>query len=39
LKKILSANSVISEETAHQIMDAFLQALPAIWKKKLKLSA
>jgi hypothetical protein len=39
LKKILSANPIISEEAAHQIMDAFLQALPAIWKKKLKLSA
>jgi hypothetical protein len=39
LKKILNENPVISEEIAHQIMDAFLLTLPTIWKQKLKLSA
>jgi len=39
LKKILNDNPVISEEIAHQIMDAFILALPAVWKQKLKLSA
>jgi hypothetical protein len=39
LKKILADNPVISEEVAYQIMDAFINALPAIWKQKLKLSA
>ena len=37
LKKILNENPVISEEIAHQIMDAFILALPAVWKQKLKL--
>ena len=39
LKKILNDNPVISEEIAHQIMDAFILALPAVWKQKIKLSA
>ena len=39
LKKTLHDNPVISEEIAHQIMDAFILALPTIWKQKLKLSA
>jgi hypothetical protein len=39
LKKILNDNPVISEEIAHQIMDAFFIALPEVWKQKLKLSA
>ncbi|MDO8686353.1 MAG: hypothetical protein Q7J78_06770 [Clostridiales bacterium] len=39
LKKILNDNPVISEETAHQIMDAFILTLPAVWKQKLKLCA
>jgi hypothetical protein len=39
LKKTLHDNPVISEEIAHQIMDAFILALPAVWKQKLKLSA
>ncbi len=39
LKKILNDNPVISEETARQIMDAFILALPVFWKQKLKLSA
>jgi len=36
LKKILFENPVISEEIANQIMDTFINALPSIWKKKLK---
>jgi hypothetical protein len=39
LKEILTDNPVISEETAHKIMDEFIFALPEIWKQKLKLSA
>lgn len=39
LREILNKNSVISEEIAHQIMDAFILALPEVWKQKLKLSA
>ena len=39
LKKILNDNPVISEEIAHKIMDAFILALPTVWKQKLKLSA
>ena len=39
LRKILNENPIISEEIAHQIMDAFILALPEIWKQKLKLSA
>jgi hypothetical protein len=39
LKKILTDNPVISEEVAHQIMDAFIYALPAFWKQNLKFSA
>jgi hypothetical protein len=39
LKKILNDNPVISEEIAYQIMDAFILALPEVWKQKLKLSA
>jgi hypothetical protein len=39
LRSILNENPVISEEVAHQIMDAFIQALPEVWTQKLKLSA
>ena len=39
LRKILNENPVISEETAQQIMDAFILSLPTIWKQKLKLSS
>ncbi|GLB31529.1 transposase [Lacrimispora amygdalina] len=39
LKKILNDTPVISEETAYQIMDAFITALPELWKQNLKLSA
>jgi hypothetical protein len=39
LKKILNENPVISEEVVNQIMDAFINALPAIWKQKLRLCA
>ena len=39
LKKVLRENPVISEEIAHQIIDAFILALPQIWREKLKLSA
>ncbi|NLE90612.1 MAG: transposase [Dehalococcoidales bacterium] len=39
LRSILYENPVISEEVAHQIMDAFIQALPEVWTQKLKLSA
>jgi hypothetical protein len=39
LRKILNENPIISEEIAHQIMDAFIMALPTVWKEKLKLSA
>lgn len=39
LRKILNENLVISEEIAHQIMDAFILALPEVWKQKFKLSA
>ncbi len=39
LKKTLHDNPVISEELAHQIMDAFILALPTVWQQKLKLSA
>jgi hypothetical protein len=39
LKKILNENPIISEEVAYQIMDAFILALPDIWRQKLKLSA
>jgi hypothetical protein len=39
LKKTLHENPVISEEVAHQIMDAFILSLPAVWKEKLKFSA
>ena len=39
LKKTLHDNPVISEEIAHQIMDAFILDLPAVWKQKLKLCA
>jgi hypothetical protein len=37
LKKILNENPIVSEEFAYQIMDAFILALPAVWKQKLKL--
>jgi hypothetical protein len=39
LRKVLNENPVISEEIAHQIMDAFILALPVVWRQKLKLSA
>jgi hypothetical protein len=39
LKKILSENPVISQDVANQIMDAFINSLPTIWKQKLRLSA
>jgi hypothetical protein len=39
LRSILNENPIISEEVAHQIMDAFIQALPEVWTQKLKLSA
>jgi hypothetical protein len=39
LRKILNENPIISEEIAYQIMDAFILALPAVWKQNLKLSA
>ena len=39
LRSILNENLIISEEVAHQIMDAFIQALPEVWTQKLKLSA
>jgi hypothetical protein len=39
LKKILNESPVISQEIANQIMDAFIDALPSIWKQKLRLSA
>lgn len=39
LRKILYDNPVISEELAHQIIDAFILGLPQIWREKLKLSA
>lgn len=39
LRKVLNGYPIISEEVAHQIMDAFILALPAVWKQKLKLSA
>lgn len=38
LRKVLNENLVISEEIAHQIMDAFILALPVFWRQKLKLS-
>jgi hypothetical protein len=37
LKKILNENPIVSEEFAYQIVDAFILALPAVWKQKLKL--
>lgn len=39
LGKILNDNPIISEEIAHQIMDAFILALPNVWRQKLNLSA
>lgn len=39
LKKVLNNSPVISEEVAHQIIDAFITALPEVWKQKLKLCA
>lgn len=39
LKKILNENPIISEEVANQIMDDFINALPSIWKQKLRISA
>ena len=39
LRNILKENPIISEETAHQIMDAFILALPEVWTHRLKLSA
>lgn len=39
LRNILNENPIISEEIAHQIMDAFILALPEVWTHKLKLSA
>jgi hypothetical protein len=39
LRSILNENPVISEELAHQIMDAFILALPEVWTQKLKLSS
>lgn len=38
-KQILADNPVLSEEIAHQIMDAFINALPVVWKQKLKFCA
>ena len=38
LGKILNDNPVINEEIAHQIMDAFLLAIPTVWRQKLKIS-
>lgn len=38
LKKVLNENPIISEDTARQIMDAFILALPEVWTQKLKLS-
>ena len=39
LKKILTENPVISEDLAHQIIDVFIDSLPPVWMRKLKLSA
>ena len=39
LKQVLYNELLISEEAATQIMDAFISALPAVWKQKFKLSA
>lgn len=39
LKRILTENPVISEELAHQIIDVFIDSLPPVWMRKLKLSA
>lgn len=39
LRNILKENPIISEEIAHQIMDAFILALPEVWTHRLKLSA
>jgi hypothetical protein len=39
LRNLLNENPIISEEIAHQIMDAFILALPEIWTQKLKFSA
>ena len=39
LRKILNENPIISEKIAHQIMDAFILALPAVWKQKLEFCA
>jgi hypothetical protein len=39
LRNILKENPIISEEIAHQIMDAFILALPEVWTQNLKLSA
>ena len=39
LRIILKENPIISEETAHQIMDAFILTLPQVWTQRLKLSA
>ncbi len=39
LRKILNDNPMISDQIAHQTMDAFILALPAVWRHKLKLSA
>jgi hypothetical protein len=38
-REILADNPVISEEVTHQIMDTFINALPAFWKQNLKFSA
>ena len=39
LKKILTENPVISEDLARQIIDAFINSLPSVWMRKLKLNA
>jgi len=39
LQKILEENPILSEKTAHEIMDTFITELPDIWRRKLKLSA
>jgi len=38
LRKVLSENPIISEETANQIMNAFIQVLPDVWQQKLNFS-
>jgi len=39
LRSILNGNPIISGKVAHQIIDAFILALPELWTRKLKLSA